>query len=282
MDWLEKAISPLAGEWAPWILLGAAIVVWFVTKVLPAWIQSRGKSLRGSPSSEGHWRSRLAEALEQYDADLSEAERTQFAERVTKARTMVEAHEARRRLGVGGVTGMWIAAASFLVGAAFFWGAAATGSVAALVVAIVLAVVGFAFEVLALVSATWIDSRVLVLAEAGRFGHSDLVRDDPWRVLRGYDHWAAHVPSVASAERKAHDKTHTRLRTRFMRSMLGLSAYPSAIVIDEDIWARYPEDPAGTAQPETTRPADTSQVPGAKPPISDADTKAPEAGVRAP
>jgi len=277
MDWLEKAISPLAGEWAPWILLSVAIVVWFVTKALPAWIQSRGKSLRGSPSSERHWRSRLAEALEQYDPDLSEAERTQLAERVTRARTMVEAHEARRRLGLGGVAGMW-AAAALLIASSIFWGGALVGSIEALVIAIALGVGAFAYAVLAVFSAMWIDARVLVLAEAGQRGHSDLVRDDPWRVLRGYEQWATQVSSDDSKQCKVHDKKHTRLRTRIMRTMLGLSSFPSTIVIDEDIWANFPEGPAGQTGLATTRSAETSRLPGGAPTIGDADSNAPEAG----
>lgn len=237
VDFLDEAIRPLFGTWAPWILVGATLVVWIVTKVVPGWLTSRAKNLRGSPSSERYWRSRLAEALEQYEAALPEPERGEFTARVAKARTMVEAHEARRRLGMGGVVGAWVATVAFLIAAALFWGGAFSSPMA-FVIAIVLTVLTFTFEFLALFTTSWVNARVLILAEAGRRGHSDLVRDDPWCVLREYDHWIS-IPPRDSKERKADDKAKTSWRTRFERSVLGLSAFPSVAVMDEDIWRAH-------------------------------------------
>ncbi|WP_242086263.1 hypothetical protein [Microbacterium lacticum] len=277
MEYLDKAIAGVFGVWAPWILVGAAVVVWVATKVVPGWVSGWAKSLRGSPSSERYWRSRLVEGLEQYKADLSDAEKTQLAARVTKARTLVEAHEARRLLGFGGATGLWTATAIFLIAASLFWGGS-TVSTAALVIAIVLSALTVAFEFLALFTTSWTNARVLVLAEAGRRGHSDLVRDDPWAVLREYDYWVRKVSPGGAKKRKAEDKKRAGARRRFERSMLGLSAYPSAIVIDTDIWSQYPVSGLNAEPFPATRRAPAPETAAAQPAIHDAESTAPEVG----
>lgn len=277
MEYLDKAVTSVFGVWAPWILVAVTVVVWLATKVVPGWMSEREKGLRGSPSTERYWRSRLAEDLEQYKAGLSGDEETQLAARVTKARTLVEAHEARRLIGIGGTVHLWVLTAVWLIVASLFWGAS-TASTFAFVIALVLSVLTLATEVLALLVASWTDARVLVLAEAGRRGHSGLVRDDPWAVLRVYDHWVGTVSPDEASQRKKFDTANTSRRKKLERWILGLSAYPSTVVLDKDIWSQYPVSGVGADPSAATRRVPALDNAAAEPAVRDAETTVPEVG----
>jgi len=178
MDAFKELISALAGEWTAAILVATGLVVWAVNKA-PDWLSRREGKVRGSPSSAKYWRARLAEAIAQR-AELSDTDaRAQLDARITEARIMVEAHEAKRRLGIGGTASLWGLVAIFGAAAALLFAASISlHDVGLLVISIFLGVLMISVEILALHASSAGAERFGVLVAAGRFGHSDLVRVD--------------------------------------------------------------------------------------------------------
>lgn len=259
MDAFKEWITPIFGSWAPLVLVIVGILIWLINK-LPGWLSNRSKTVHGSPSSQKYWQARYAEALAQHDGGIEQAERTQQAARITEARIMVEAHEAKRRLGMGGVAPMWILVVLFGLGAvAFFASSGITGLISLRVTAIILALLMVAAELGALQAASAGTERFNVLVAAGRFGRSDLVREDPWRVLREYDH-ARHAldekRAEALAKRKTDDKDSTTRWRRFERALIGVRPYEDGIGIGpEDIWKKLA--PTNAASPVTETVGET-------------------------
>jgi hypothetical protein len=238
MDAFRDLISALAGEWTAAVLVVTGLVVWAVNKA-PDWLSKREGAVRGSPSSAKYWRARLAEAILQRK-ELSDTDaRDQLDARITEARIQVEAHEAKRRLGIGGTASLWVLVAIFGVTAALLFAASISlDEVGLLLISIVLGVLMISVEILALHASSAGAERFGVLVAAGRFGHSDLVRVDPWAVLRAHDYWSAGVDRTERRRgRKAQDKRLSTRWTRFERNLIGVSPWASHIEISEDIWA---------------------------------------------
>lgn len=238
MDAFRDLISALAGEWTAAVLVATGLVVWAVNKA-PDWLSRREGVVRGSPSSAKYWRARLAEAIAQRRELPDTDARDQLDARVTEARIMVEAHEARRRLGIGGTASLWSLVAIFGVTAALMFAASISlGHVGLLLISILLGVAMISVEVLALHAASAGAERFGVLVAAGRFGHSDLVRVDPWAVLRAYDYWCSTLDRAERRRaRNAQDKNLTTRWTRFERGLIGVSPWAGPLEISEDIWA---------------------------------------------
>lgn len=240
MDDFKELLSPALGEWAATlavVLLG--FIVWLVNKV-PGWLSNRRATVHGSPSSERYWRARLTEALAHHDSALPDSESTELASRVTEARVMVEAHEARRRVGIGGTTPLWLLVVVFgLTGSFLIAGAATSKAPMLYLLSAVAVLLMITAEVAALQTASAGKERFNVLVAAGRYGHSALVRQDPWRVLREYDHNRKSFPrKEARKARAAEDKAATTRWTRFERALLGITAYEhDAPTATDDIWS---------------------------------------------
>jgi len=254
MDSFEKLITPWAGPWTALILVIVALAVWALNRI-PGWLASRTGAVRGSPSSARYWRARFAEALAQHDKEVGDLERDQLAARVTEARIMVEAHEATRRVGMGGIAPFWTLVIFFALAAAITGTAAIVkGSWPAALTGLAFTVLMIGTEILALLLTSASHERFNVLVAAGRFGRSDLVREDPWRVLREYDYAAARAGRRERLKaRAAADREASTRWTRFERSMLGVSAYQNGIgIAASEIWSPLaPSDPDGSSAPET-------------------------------
>lgn len=245
-----SAVERLATSWwgpqsAAIIVLLLTVVIWAI-KTIPGWLVNRSGRLPGSPSTARYWRARLAEALAQMKDVPEGTEHPQFTARVTEARIMVEAHEANRRMGRGSQIFYWILFGVFAGGAVLFnvIGTQPHAGSANLV-ALGFVVAMFMTEVLALNTGLAVDERFNALVAAGRFGHNDQVRADPWWLMRTYDEWKSGLDlREMKRARVAHDKTHLRRRIRWRRELYGLTAWPRAIEINHDIWAEdQPEDP---------------------------------------
>lgn len=252
----DAAINTLFGPWLGAIVIIAVPLIGWIVKSISVAVSSRQGALPGSPSSERYWRSRLAEALEHLKKVPEAPEHEQFEARVTEARIMVEAHEAKRRVGVGGVRSLWVLVILLAVTASVSWVAAAAeqswalGAFAMLLVGLMIAV-----ELLALIVSSAGTERFNVLVAAGRFGRSDLVRADPWRVLREYD-YARHRAGrkYRLKGRTQQDKDSTSRWIRFERSMIGVSPWQNGLAIAADeIWAPVP---VTTTQVKQTSPSE--------------------------
>lgn len=246
MPWLEQLISSYLGEWSLWVMPMIALIVWMINKAA-TWFATSRTAPRGAPSSERHWRDRLAEALAQYGL-APDAERRQFSDRVAQARIMVEAHEARKRVGIGGARGLWFLSGTFAVFAA------GTASLAEAVnrpglwlLTVLFTALMISYELIALMVSNASKERLGVLAEAGRRGHSDLVREDPWLVLRTYDHWRKeHDLRKFWWARRSREARRISGVTRRQRSLTGQSIWRPCSSLTYDIWALKAEAPKGT------------------------------------
>lgn len=251
MDYFKQLIEPVFGQWTVGVVVVVLILLWAV-KTIPPWLAGRSQTVHGSPSSAKYWRARFAEALEQHDGEIDSAERRQLAARVTEARIMVEAHEAKRRIGIGGVIPMWVLVAlSGVVAVTLNAAGAASGSVALRWWAGAVAALMIVAELTALHASSVGTERFNVLVAAGRFGRSDLVREDPWRVLREYDYARKRAQhSTRLNERAAQDKKLTTRWIRFERAMTGISAYQNGAGLSpSEIWA----PPPPTSMPTESR-----------------------------
>jgi len=260
VDAFNELIAPAFGSWTPFVLVVTGVVVWLVNK-LPGWLSRRSATVHGSPSSPKYWRARYAEALSQHDESVEDAERAQLAARITEARIMVEAHEAKRRVGIGGAVPMW-----FLVGvsgaaAVMYLGlASSTDNPVMRWWGIVFVAVMIVAEVAALYASSIGADRFNVLVAAGRAGHSDLVRQDPWQVLREHDHarYAQRETWKTSLKkRQADDQKNTSARMRFERALTGISPFESGIGLPADIWSSSTQ-PANNSTSEHPQPCQTS------------------------
>lgn len=239
MEWFEELIKPVAGSWTSLIIVIVLIAIWAI-KTVPALFAVRPGAVKGSPSSARYWRARFAEALAQHDETFHPAERAQLAARVTEARIMVEAHEAKRRVGIGGVVPFWILVVVFALIAAFLLTPAMVlGNPVLLGWAVLFGILMVAAELSALSLSSAGADRFNVFVAAGRFGRSDLVREDPWRVLREYDYARTRAGREERLRaRSEQDKSLTTRRVRFERSMLGISAYQNGLGLSPaEIWA---------------------------------------------
>ena len=267
MDDLKSLIAPATGEWgATLIIVLLGVGIWVINK-LPGWLASRSATVHGSPSSPKYWRARLAEALAHHDSEMVAVEREQLAARVTEARIMVEAHEAKRRVGIGGVVSLWMLVAVFGLTATFLV-TAGTGAKNPMLhwMGIAAAVLMIGAELGALHASSAGKERFNVLVAAGRYGRSDLVREDPWRVLREYDHARQKLNKKKTlSERKAADKAATSRWIRFERSLLGITAYEDGVGIKpSEIWTP-PDDAAGGQPTDATAEdvaVDNASIPG--------------------
>ncbi|MEJ1087259.1 hypothetical protein WDU99_02885 [Microbacterium sp. Mu-80] len=248
MKYFEELVEPLFGAWTAGVLVLTLLVIWAV-KTVPGWLSNRRDALRGSPSSPKYWRSRLAEAIEQHRDTIDDGERSQLRARITEARIMVEAHEAKRRVGIGGVVPLWLLVGFFGLAAAITWASAMVNQLpVAAVVAVVLGLLLIGAEILALNTSTAGTERLYALIAAGRFGHSDLVRSDPWLVLRTYDYWRSESDRRALIrQRVKDDKRRSTQWVRFERGLLGVGPRQSMAEIDHDIWARLSPDPVSVS-----------------------------------
>lgn len=238
-----NAVGQLATSWwgpqsAAIVVILLTVVIWAI-KTIPGWLVNRSGRLPGSPATARYWRARLTEALAQLKDVPEGPERSQFAARVTEARIMVEAHEASRRMGRGSQAFYWILFGVFAGGAVLFnvIGTQAHAGSANLV-ALGFVVAMLVAEVLALNTGLAVDERFNALVAAGRFGHNDQVRANPWWLTRTYDEWKSRLDlRKTKRARVAHDKMHLRRRIRWRRALYGLTAWPRAIEINSDIWA---------------------------------------------
>lgn len=268
MDDLKSLIAPATGEWgATLIIVLLGVGIWVINK-LPGWLASRSATVHGSPSSPKYWRARLSEALAHHDSEMVAAERAQLAARVAEARIMVEAHEAKRRVGIGGVVSLWMLVAVFGLTATFLVTAGAAAKNPMLHwMGVAAAVLMIGAELGALHASSAGKERFNVLVAAGRYGRSDLVREDPWRVLREYDHARQKLNKKKTlSERKAADKAATSRWIRFERSLLGITAYEDGVGIKpSEIWTP-PDDAAAGGQPSKAAAedvaVDNASIPG--------------------
>lgn len=269
MDYFEKLIEPVLGGWTvPVAVVTLALVG--VLKLLPSWLSTRRDALRGSPATPKYWRSRLAEAIEQHRDSIGSGERTQLLERITEARIMVEAHEAARRVGMKNAARpwWWFVAVFALMTAITTILAVATRSFipGLLACASVSAMLGFEFLAISVSSAG--SERLQPLITAGRYKHSDLVRTDPWLVLRTYDYWLSTINRRALISSRYTDyKERTTRRIRFQCSMVGIGVHASALEVDHDIWSlpalramSAPEMPSTRSSPDCTDLRDAVKI----------------------
>ena len=167
---------------------------------------------------------------------------------------MVEAHEAKRRLGIGGTVSLWILVAVLGVTTAVLFAASISlDDVGLLLISILLGVVMISVEILALHASSAGAERFGVLVTAGRFGHSSLVRVDPWAVLRAYDYWRSSFDHAGQRRaRQEQDKRLSTRWTRFERNLIGVSPWASRVEISEDIWAPAVTEPITPAEEITS------------------------------
>lgn len=249
MDAFGEAIRPFFGGWTAAVVVMVAVVLW-AARTIPGWFASRPGAPRGSLSSARYWRARLAEALSQSKDAPDGPERTRFAARVTEARLRVEAHEAKRRVGFGGVAPLWVIVWLLVILASIAGSAPGVwSSPGPTLLALALFMLTFGVELLALHAATVRDDHVNALVAAGRFGHSELVRDDPWLVLRVYDRWRSSGREVSAARKRERPRRKDLDRgTRFETRLIGLASWPTGVSVDRDIWleagAQTRPDPA--------------------------------------
>ncbi|MBS1905490.1 MAG: hypothetical protein JST33_02750 [Actinobacteria bacterium] len=249
MSAYEEWARSTLGAWAIPVLIATPVLLWLINK-LPGWISAQSSGLRGSPTSSKYWRSRHAEALAQRKDMPAGPEAEQLDLRATEARIMVEAHEALRRIGPDPARPFWMGFWVFVPFTLIFgtWWLVERSGVLAFTAAVALIVL-LGCEIAAVLADTVVTARFNALVAAGRKGHSNLVRADPWRVLRRYDEWRSHhnARKKLSARTKA-DASRVSKRVRIERNFFGLPVRPSGIEIDTDIWV----------DDEPDRPADPS------------------------
>lgn len=234
------------------IVAGVGLVVWITRQIIEALIQGRIR-LIGWSHSQRYAEAHLDRVLAQHAKAPPGSEQHQFIARVSAARVQVEAHEAARRVGISGGGMYWIsvAIAALFVAAVAPLAASHRSPVVWGLVGVVGAY-GIASELLAIWAGDAKAERISVLAAANRYGHGDLVRIDPWSVLRTYDYWrAGQSRRRMIRNRISQDRRLTSPATRRERRWIGQQIFPRGIFVDRDIWGTqdHAEDTGAPSAP---------------------------------
>ncbi len=238
MSALVQASITTGFEWTPVVTVLTPFVLLLLTSLF-AMLRRRLESPTGSPRSESYARARLKEALSQFGRAPDDGERAQFSARVSEARILVEAHEARRRVAPGTSAPAWILIVFLALIASVATAAALAQQKPGLwVIVVLLVLLLFGVQLVAMLTSTTRAECLDVLIAAGRYGHSSMVRTDPSRVLREYDHSRAKQDRrVLGAERGAEDRASTTRAIRFERALVGQRLWRYNVSLDHDVWA---------------------------------------------
>lgn len=205
-----------------------------------------------SPKRRKYWIARLESSVEEYDKTGGQQG---FDDRIVDVRCQAEGFEAARSMGVDSRIVNWGIGTVLIVAAillAFFWSGWDPASVTASnseggwtlprsiiywVMTGFLAILGIVYFAWALMANDLMTRYSMILYYAGKFGHSSLVRSDPWTLVATYEEWAGEGRDEVN-ERQKKWKSFGLSSIKYPTLAAVFSAFnPHApSVVPKDIW----------------------------------------------
>lgn len=247
----NEFLNPYIGDGWSWVFALLLVAVPPALKFLYSRVVSFSKnSPVGSPKSSRYWRSELdrrTAAFQKLSESPEGEARKIMQKRVIQAVNYVQAHDSRKRMGVGGVAQWWGLFSILLLGSLFLIILYALTSFDIFrVLSFVLVIGALLVEVVALLLTGEKNEKIEAFVRACEFGHEDEVRDDPWWVLRKYDEWVSKEYrwdkqlNKQRREKNREQKLNLSRGVKIKNSLIGVPGSPRARKIRSDIWTFDP------------------------------------------